>query len=767
MLSPSDAHQVDALSASNYAVEQRKYIAIASSLFETGVTVDIEIPMIAVVGVQSAGKSSLIEAMSGITLPRAGGTCTRCPTYCRLKYTASPWNCRVSLMWTKGPRDEDVPIVIERFGDDIESKEDVTERIRRAQRAILNRSTSLKTFLEGDDEDPNTSEITFSKNCVYLEISGSDVPDLSFVDLPGIIATSIEGVPGEIQLIRDLVTEYVSRPSCIILLTISCETELHNQGSFEIARLVDPKGERTIGVLTKPDRISAGDEDTWVAILRNQNATWRLENGWFSVKSPNTREIKEGMTHEQAREEEERFFLRTAPWCDLSMSSRGNLGSKALADRCSMVLSAFMAQRLPEIELVIQKSLQTTEEHLRELPTEPSQDPVGEVYNLISRFSMQLTRYLEGTPEPDGLLQTIRPYQDAFKIAIRGTAPNFQARDRARKGEVESDPDSKSGSDGEDGSDSKTEDDEEGASKHPDFLKHEETPPQSNDRRPIYIDEVAKRAQKAITRELPDHYPFIITQEFVRELIEDWDMPTFKLFDEIEAILSSKIKKFIHLEFAQYPNLQAQAVVIVTDHIAALSDLSKEHLHWLIDVEKRPRTLNDHYYRDYRDKFLAWYKSQRPEYNNLALLDSLKAYDPAAAEGAEQQDTIGVVLSCFNKLGINGLRPTDLAKVLPTDPREAAIAIMASVRAYFQVAYKRFVDNVTIAIDEKLILGLNRYQVLESNLRTKLGVGSSDGYEKCSRYLQEDRMIAKYREDMRNKRDRLTKAKRELMKLRM
>lgn len=88
-------------------------------------------------------------------------------------------------MWTKGPRDEDVPIVIERFGDDIESKEDVTERIRRAQRAILNRSTSLKTFLEGDDEDPNTSEITFSKNCVYLEISGSDVPDLSFVDLPG------------------------------------------------------------------------------------------------------------------------------------------------------------------------------------------------------------------------------------------------------------------------------------------------------------------------------------------------------------------------------------------------------------------------------------------------------------------------------------------------------------------------------------------------------------------------------------------------------
>ena len=38
---------------------------------------DMDLPMIAVIGSQSAGKSSLIEAISGITLPRAAGTCTR------------------------------------------------------------------------------------------------------------------------------------------------------------------------------------------------------------------------------------------------------------------------------------------------------------------------------------------------------------------------------------------------------------------------------------------------------------------------------------------------------------------------------------------------------------------------------------------------------------------------------------------------------------------------------------------------------------------
>ena len=38
----------------------------------------MDLPQIAVIGQQSAGKSSVIEAISGITLPRSPGTCTRC-----------------------------------------------------------------------------------------------------------------------------------------------------------------------------------------------------------------------------------------------------------------------------------------------------------------------------------------------------------------------------------------------------------------------------------------------------------------------------------------------------------------------------------------------------------------------------------------------------------------------------------------------------------------------------------------------------------------
>ena len=72
------------------------------------------------------------------------------------------------------------------FGPVITDKKDVEERIRRVQRAILNPSIGHTTFLSGPDGEPEGGpEVSFSKNCVCLELSGPDLTDLSFCDLPG------------------------------------------------------------------------------------------------------------------------------------------------------------------------------------------------------------------------------------------------------------------------------------------------------------------------------------------------------------------------------------------------------------------------------------------------------------------------------------------------------------------------------------------------------------------------------------------------------
>jgi hypothetical protein len=112
---------------------------------------------------------------------------TRCPTECRLSRSNEPWKCVIKLRRTlsKGQ------LRSETFGDTIyeDAKSEVEDRrVRRAQLAILNPSKNAKHYLTVQDAwERDPLESSFSKDCVMLEISGPDVADLSFCDLPGAV----------------------------------------------------------------------------------------------------------------------------------------------------------------------------------------------------------------------------------------------------------------------------------------------------------------------------------------------------------------------------------------------------------------------------------------------------------------------------------------------------------------------------------------------------------------------------------------------------
>ena len=112
----------------------------------------------------------------------------RCPTECRLSRSQEPWQCTVSLHILKDSEGRSLGHPkVERFGDVIHKKNEVEDRIRRAQQAILNPNTDYRAFLDDDIDqtDPISEEVKFSSNYISLEIRGEDVEDLSFCDLPG------------------------------------------------------------------------------------------------------------------------------------------------------------------------------------------------------------------------------------------------------------------------------------------------------------------------------------------------------------------------------------------------------------------------------------------------------------------------------------------------------------------------------------------------------------------------------------------------------
>ncbi|KAI6108833.1 P-loop containing nucleoside triphosphate hydrolase protein [Pisolithus croceorrhizus] len=735
------------------ASQRRAMLDLINRLRNTGVQRDIDLPMIAVIGNQSAGKSSLIESISGITLPRSQGTCTRCPTECKLTQADTPWTCVVKLHFITDERGSPIKATNITFGDPISNKAHVEERIRRAQRAILNPNTDYKKFLEGHQVTSGRDETSFSRNYVSLEISGRELADLSFVDLPGLIASvGRAGDANDIDLVKNLVTSYIEKPSCLILLTVACETDFENQGAHHLAKQYDRKGKRTVGVLTKPDRIPQGEEESWIRLIRNEVEP--LDNNWYCVKQPSSHDITLGINWADARSLEKRFFAAKKPWSGLDSHLHRFLGTARLTERLSAILAELIARRLPEIQDELQTIILQADSELGELPPAPPSDPVIEIYRVLNGFTKELSELLKGTPDENGLVQTIRSHSETFKREVYSTAPNFVPWEKKESHRRLKLPPAKFLSneenvdtENEDSSEDDEDDDELGL-----------IPPVTLRGNAIYIDEVMQRAQNGRTRELPDYYPFVVQAEYISKIVEKWGEPAVELFEVVNIVIRELLGKMVEDHFAHLGKGGAKQAVlmIVYDHLDEAADRAKEKIKWLLQVEGAPATLNTHYYADYREKFLAYYRGCRDiNYDTMSSIRKLAA-------GRHTMETVNRALSSLKELGISA-KVDDLARLLPSDPLEVALGMMASVRGYFQVAYKRFVDMVPLAIDYEMVRGLERG--LDEALLEGLQVTGEAAHERCAAMLQEPAAIASKRQELSKKLERLRAARTELKRL--
>ncbi|KAI6107743.1 P-loop containing nucleoside triphosphate hydrolase protein [Pisolithus croceorrhizus] len=729
------------------ATQRRGMLDLINRLRNTGVQRDIDLPMIAVIGNQSAGKSSLIESISGITLPRSQGTCTRCPTECKLTQANTPWTCIVKLHFITDERGSPIKATVLTFGDAITNKVQVEDRIRQAQRAILNPNIDYKKFLEGYEVPSGANEMSFSRNYVSLEISGRGLADLSFVDLPGLIASvGHAGNASDIDLVKNLVISYIEKPSCLILLTVACETDFENQGAHHLAKQYDPNGKRTVGVLTKPDRIPLGEEESWIRLLRNE--VEHLDNNWYCVKQPSSRDISLGTNWVEARKMEKEFFAGERPWSGLDSHLHQFLGTGRLTERLSAILAELIARRLPEIQNELQTIIVQARSDLEELPPAPSNNPVGEIHRVLNGFVRELSELLKGTPDENGLVQTIRLHSEAFRREVYSTAPNFlpwEQKDSHRRLHM---PPARFLSN-EENVDTEDEDDDD------DLGPMQPVRSRGN---AIYIDEVMQRAQNGRTRELPDYYPFVVQADYVSTIVKKWQEPAVELFEVVNSIIRERVGKLVeeHLAHLGRGGVMQAVLMIVYDHLDEAAARAKQKIDWLLQIEGTPATMNTHYYTDYRDKFLAHYRGCREtNHNTVSNIRRLAA-------DRNKVETVNRALSSLNELGISA-KVDDLTRLLPADPLEVALGIMASVRGYFQVAYKRFVDMVPLAIDYEMVRGMERG--LDQALLEGLHITGKDAHERCAAMLQEPAAIASKRLELSKKLERLRAARTELKRL--
>ena len=161
----------------------------------------------------------------------------------------------------------------------------------------------------------------FSEDILRVEVSGPAHPQLTVVDLPGLIHSKNKKQSAhDVRLVHKLVESYMKSERSIILAVVSAMNEFANQIVLKKARDVDLDGKHTIGIITKPDTLRVGTtlEREFLALARNKDV--KFERGWHIVKN-----LDLGAEERDAkdRDSEESLFFEKSNFKSLPPSSVG------------------------------------------------------------------------------------------------------------------------------------------------------------------------------------------------------------------------------------------------------------------------------------------------------------------------------------------------------------------------------------------------------------------------------------------------------------
>lgn len=297
-----------------------------------GISHYVRLPQLIVCGDQSSGKSSVLEAVSGVRFPTKENLCTRFAT---------------ELVLRRDPMVNATVAIIPG-----------TERSDKEKEKLLGfkapsvRIEDFPSLIDAAKEVMDLGSKAFSNDVLRVEISGPEQPHLTLVDLPGMIhAEGKQQTAEDVQLVSSLVRSYMANTRSIILAVVSAKNDHANQIVTKLARDVDPKGVRTLGIITKPDTLRVGSESekAFLDLAGNKDVMFRL--GWHVLKNRDDDSIDCSL---EERNDKERRFLSQGIWMSLPAKT---LGIGALKPRLSSVLKDQIVSELPNLVRDIQAGI--------------------------------------------------------------------------------------------------------------------------------------------------------------------------------------------------------------------------------------------------------------------------------------------------------------------------------------------------------------------------------------------------------------------------
>ena len=385
---------------------QLELLDAIDSLRSQGISYYVSLPQIIVCGDQSSGKSSILEAISGISFPVKGNLCTRFPTELVLRKNSYE-GVNVSIVPDQS-RDESQRHELSTFKVELNDLEGLPQLIESAKSA-MGISPHLRAF---------------SKDLLRIEISGPSQPHLTIVDLPGLIHSETKyQTAAEVDLVHELVQSYMKERRSIILAVVSAKNDYANQVILKLARQVDSEGLRTIGVITKPDLLPAGSdsESSYMSLANNRDVEFRL--GWHVLRNTDTDVTQSSLNERDLIEEQ---FFSQGIWQSLPDQLKG---VKKLRGRLSKVLLQQIAIELPNLLEEIGNKVKDTQFNLCKLGEPRTTLPEQRLYliRVSQSFQSLVSSAISGTYSDEffGDANSTIGYQKRIRAVVQNLNQDF------------------------------------------------------------------------------------------------------------------------------------------------------------------------------------------------------------------------------------------------------------------------------------------------------------------------------------------------------
>ncbi|XP_042579251.1 dynamin-1a isoform X2 [Cyprinus carpio] len=351
-----------------------------------GQNANLDLPQIAVVGGQSAGKSSVLENFVGKDfLPRGSGIVTRRPLVLQLINCPTVY---AEFLHCKGKKFTD----FDEVRQEIEAE---TDRVTGQNKGI-------------------------SPVPINLRVYSPNVLNLTLVDLPGMTKVPVGDQPADIEhQIRDMLMQFVTKDNCLLLAVSPANSDLANSDALKIAKEVDPQGLRTIGVITKLDLMDEGTDARDIL----ENKLLPLRRGYIGVVNRSQKDIDGRKDINAAMAAERKFFLSHPSYRHLA----DRMGTPYLQKTLNQQLTNHIRDTLPGLRAKLQSQLLSIEKEVEEYknfrPDDPSRKTKA-LLQMVQQFSVDFEKRIEGsgdqidTDELSGGAKINRIFHERFPFEL-------------------------------------------------------------------------------------------------------------------------------------------------------------------------------------------------------------------------------------------------------------------------------------------------------------------------------------------------------------